>query len=103
VIYKDYSQGGEPQVQDFDVDIDQTFQNITDFKSLVSLIIYQSLAKTAISKLANFEINKLQESISDQLLSSMMPGGKIFGSSAVGSALGGAVEKAEEAFMKGTE
>ena len=103
VLYKDYSQGGEPQVQEFDVDIDQTFQNITDLKSLVSLIIYQSLTKTAISKLADFEMNKLQKSISDQLLSSMMPGGKIFGSSAMGKAVGSAVEKVEESFMQGTE
>jgi len=102
VMYKDYSQGGAPKVQEFDVDIDQTFSDITDLKSLISLIIYQSLTKTAISKLADFEMDKLQKSISDRVLSSIMPGGKLLGSSAMGKALGGAVEKMEESFMKGS-
>ena len=69
VLYKDYSQGSPPQVKEFAVGIDETYQNITDLTSLVSLIMVKSLAKTTISNMANFEINKLQDTITSQISS----------------------------------
>ncbi|MFC1644381.1 AsmA family protein [Candidatus Omnitrophota bacterium] len=81
VLYKDYSQGGEPTVQEFAVNIDETYENITDLKSVVSIIVVKSLAKTTISKLANFEVDKLQQHLTDQLAS------KVFGGGALGSGI----------------
>ncbi|MEA3489961.1 MAG: hypothetical protein U9R44_06465 [Candidatus Omnitrophota bacterium] len=91
VIYKDYSQGGAPSVNEFDVDINEKYENITDLQSLVSLILMKSLAKTTISKLADFELDRLTSGISDNLLSQVS--GKLFGSSGAGKMLGEAVEK----------
>ncbi|MFH1552812.1 MAG: AsmA family protein [Candidatus Omnitrophota bacterium] len=90
VLYKDYSQGGEPTVQEFAVNIDETYDNITDLKSVVSIIVAKSLAKTTISKLANFEVDKLQQHLTDQLAS------KVFG----GGALGSGIKEALQGLLK---
>ncbi len=60
VIYKDYSKGGSPQVKEFNVNIDEQYQNITDPNALVSLIVVKALTKTTIANLANFDISALQ-------------------------------------------
>ncbi len=59
VVYKDYSKGGTPSVQDFEVGIDKQFENITDPNQLVSLIVNQALIKTSIARLTNFDISVL--------------------------------------------
>lgn len=103
VIYKDYSQGGAPQVKEFDVATDETYQNITDLQSLVSLIMVKALAKTTISKLANFELDKLQKNLTNQLLSTVS--GKLLGGAggaAVGKALGGLEQQLEESLSGST-
>ena len=91
VYYKDYSQGGEPFVKEYDVGIDQNFQNITDLQSLVTLIIVQSLARTSISQLANFGVKELEK----QITGSLLPAGGLLSGEAgkVGQAIGGAVKK----------
>lgn len=104
VLYKDYSQGGKPAVQEFDVNIHENYTNITDLKSLISLIMSKALMKTTISKLTNFELNKLTDSISSQLINGsklLSSGGKAAG--AVGAALGGAVKKLEASLFSGEE
>ncbi|MGB2601529.1 MAG: hypothetical protein WBD00_04940 [Candidatus Omnitrophota bacterium] len=98
VMYKDYSQVGEPKIQEFDVNIDETYENITDLESVISLIMVKALAKTTVSKLANFEMNKLTDNITDQLLSSS----KLF-SGKQGAAIGGALKKFEGSLLSGKE
>ena len=67
VIYKDYSKGGEPIVTEYDVNIDEEYRDINDPYTLVSLIVVKSLAKTSISRMANFDIYGLKISASDVL------------------------------------
>ena len=56
VTYKDYSAGGEPVVQEFDVAVDERFENITDPAELVNLILMRTLTKTTIGRLANLDL-----------------------------------------------
>ncbi len=64
VIYKDYSKGSPPKVKEFNVNIDERYENITDPKSFVRLIIVKALKNTTIAKLTNFDLGKLQSGIS---------------------------------------
>ncbi|MCP4252480.1 MAG: hypothetical protein GY775_03530 [Candidatus Scalindua sp.] len=64
VVYKDYSKGSPPKVKEFNVNINERYENITDPQSLVRLIIFKALKNTTIAKLANFDLGKLQSGIS---------------------------------------
>ena len=65
VIYKDYSKGAAPKVQEFNVHIDERYENITDPQSFVRLIIVKALKNTTIARLANFDIGKLQKGLTE--------------------------------------
>jgi len=69
VLYKDYSRGGEPSVREFNVNIDEEYTNITNPYTLVSLIVVKALMNTSIAGLANFDLEGLQGSVSDQMAS----------------------------------
>jgi len=76
VVYKDYSQGGEPVVQEYNINADYKETNITDLQTVVTLIVVRSLAKTTVSNLANFEMDKLQDRLTD-MLSDQIFGGEM--------------------------
>ena len=62
VVYKDYSQGGAPQVQTFNINIrDREYTNIEDPTALVSLIMFEALTKTSLSSLANLDLTMFRE------------------------------------------
>ncbi len=62
VIYKDYSAGGEPQVQTFDVNIqNREFTNIDNPSTIVSLLMFEALTRTTLSSLANLDVNAFKE------------------------------------------
>ena len=63
VYYKDYSQGGPPSVKEFNVNIDATYENITDPQALVNVIVIKALANTTISSLTNFDLGPLTEGL----------------------------------------
>ena len=66
VVYKDYSAGGEPAIQIFDVNIqDRVYTNIQNPTVLVSLIMSEVLTRTALSRLANLDIGSFKD-ITDQ-------------------------------------
>ncbi len=65
VIYKDYSKGSSPKVKEFNVNIDEQYENITDPQSFVRLIIVKALKNTTIASLANFDIGKLQKGLTE--------------------------------------
>jgi len=67
VVYKDYSAGGEPVIQEFNVNMDQQYNNITDIRVLGSLIVTQAVTRTAISRLTDLDIGAFQQD-ADQLL-----------------------------------
>lgn len=66
VVYKDYSRGGAPEVKVFNVNLDEQYQNITDPKQLVSLIIFKALANTSIAMLANFDLDAVKGALEGQ-------------------------------------
>ena len=62
VTYKDYSAGGEPQVQTFDINIqDREFNNIDNPATIVSLLMFEALTRTTLSSLANLDVNAFKE------------------------------------------
>jgi len=79
--YKDYSGGGVPIVKEFDININETYRNIEDLSALVSLLMVQTLSKTTITGMANFEINKLKSNLKNVLTdpSKFFSGEKISG------------------------
>ena len=67
VVYKDYSKGTPPKVKEYNVNINERFENITDPKTIVRLIIFKALKNTAIARLANFDLGKLQKGLTDTI------------------------------------
>jgi len=67
VIYKDYSKGGKPTVREFNVNIDERFENIRDPYTLFTMILVRTLAKTTIARLANFDLSGLESTVSESL------------------------------------
>lgn len=67
VIYKDYSKGKTPSVKEFDINLDERYENITNPYSLVSLIVVKALMNTTIATLADFDLQGLQSTVSDTL------------------------------------
>lgn len=68
-VYKDYSAGGAPSIKEFNVNIDDTYTNIDNPNTLVSLIVVKALAGTAIANLANFDVGSLSKSVTGSLAS----------------------------------
>ena len=67
VIYKDYSKGGEPSVREFNINLDETYADITDPYSLVSLIVVKALMNTTIASLTNFNLSGLEGTVGETL------------------------------------
>ena len=83
VVYKDYSGSASASIKEFNVNIDESYKNITDPSALVRLLVFKALTKTTIANLINFDMGLLGESIPN------------IAGEAVGVAAG-AVEKAKE-------
>lgn len=67
VLYKDYSRGGSPSVQEFNISLDEKYTNIDNPYSLVTLILVKAMMGTTISGLTNFDLNGLKGNISGTL------------------------------------
>ncbi len=62
VVYKDYSAGGEPQIQSFDINIkDREYNNIDNPSQVVSLVMGEALMRTTLSSLANLDVDAFKE------------------------------------------
>ena len=59
VVYVDYS-NGSPSTKEFLIDLDQSYQNITDLNSVVRLIVLKAMMSSGISHLVNFDIGGLE-------------------------------------------
>ena len=59
VVFVDYS-GGSPSTKEFPINLDQSFQNITDLNSVVRLIVLKAMMSSGISHLVNFDIGGLE-------------------------------------------
>lgn len=59
VIYKDYSKGGAPSVQEFSLNLDESYNNISNINAILPLIMTKALYNTTIGKLVNFDVKGL--------------------------------------------
>jgi hypothetical protein len=59
VIYKDYSAGGEPSVQVFDLNLDESYSNVSNVNAILPLIVTKALYNTTVGKLVNFDVKGL--------------------------------------------
>lgn len=59
VIYKDYSKGGKPSVQEFDLNLNESYTNITNVNAILPLIVSKALFNTTLGKLINFDVSGL--------------------------------------------
>lgn len=67
VVYKDYSGGGAPSVQEFNINLDEKYTNINNPYSLVTLILVKAMMNTTIAGLTNLDLNGLKGNISGTL------------------------------------
>jgi len=66
-VYKDYSRPGEPSIKEFNINTDETYENIDNPSVLVSLIIVKALSNTSIAGMANFDLGSMKSNISGTL------------------------------------
>ncbi|MDP8253027.1 MAG: AsmA family protein [Candidatus Kaelpia aquatica] len=57
VVYKDYFSGSKPSIKEYNLNIDESYDNITDPQALARLILVRALINTNI---ASFKIKNLQ-------------------------------------------
>jgi uncharacterized protein involved in outer membrane biogenesis len=67
VIYKDYSLPGGPVIKEFNVAINERYENITNPYSLASTIVFKALVNTNIASLANFDLGPLQSAAAETM------------------------------------
>jgi uncharacterized protein involved in outer membrane biogenesis len=60
VVYKDYSRGDPPRVQEFAVNIDESVPNITNLQVFAATIVSRALARTAVARLTGFDLKELE-------------------------------------------
>ena len=72
VVYKDYSLGEQPSIQVFDIDIqDRQYTHIEDVQAVVSLIMFEALTRTSLSRLAGFDIDIFRDEAGSLLTSGL--------------------------------
>ena len=64
VVYKDYSQGDDPVIKEYMVNISEELNDVTDPKSLLSFIAAKALTQTALSSLGDLDIEAMGGAIS---------------------------------------
>ncbi|MDP8248460.1 MAG: hypothetical protein P9M00_10015 [Candidatus Tritonobacter lacicola] len=67
VVFKDYTGGEAPVVREFNINIDRSFENISNPRTLVNLIVVEALKNTSIAKLAGFDLASIQDEVSKSL------------------------------------
>jgi len=63
VVYKDYSKGGDPIIKEYNVNISEEFNDITNIRSLLGIIAMKAMAKTALGDLTGFNVDILKDAI----------------------------------------
>ena len=67
VVYKDYTAGAQPSVREFNINLNEKYENITDPYTLVRLILVRALMNTTIANLANFDLGSIQQTLGNTL------------------------------------
>ncbi len=67
VVSKDYSSGDEPSVQEFNINIDERFEDITNVNALVSIIVFKALANTSVGALLDIDLGAMKDAVTGTL------------------------------------
>ena len=68
VVYKDYSQGGAPKEEVFEIGIkDRKYTNIQDPSMMVSLVMFEALTRHSLSKIAALDMGYFKDGASNAL------------------------------------
>jgi hypothetical protein len=65
VKYKDYTKAPYPAIKEFEVDVDEHYENITNPYQLVSLLVSRSLVKTGPSNMIGFDLAPIQQQVNE--------------------------------------
>ncbi len=66
VVYKDYSHGDSPAVQEFAINIDERYEHITNPQMVAGLIVSRALMQTTIAKLTGLDVRAIQSQMEAQ-------------------------------------
>lgn len=68
VVFEDYGAGDKPSVQTFSVGLkDKEFKNITSTEAVISLLLFEALTRTTLTKVADLDIQSLRSAAQDAL------------------------------------
>ena len=67
VVYKDYSRGGKPVVQEFPINLDEQYTHITSPQSFAALIVSRALMRTSLARLTNINLASLQSLVQNPM------------------------------------
>lgn len=79
VYYKVYSKGGGVDVKEYDVNIDETFHNITDPYAVVSVLVVKAMASTPFSGMTDFDFVGFEGSVGATLSTATSAANKAVG------------------------
>ncbi len=65
MVFKDYSQGEEPQVKELNVNLEQTYKDITDIQSLIMMFTQKVIMQSAFPGMEE-DLGKIKESFSKE-------------------------------------
>jgi len=102
VLYKDYSAGSPPKVREFNVNINERYENITNPYALGSLIVFKALMNTTIANLADFDLGPLTDELGETLGKASKMAQEA-ASKITGEATGKALEASKELGVKAQE
>jgi len=67
VVIKDYSKGGQPEVNTYQVNIDQTFKDITDINTFVTTLLLKHMSKFVTSAISSVGLDKVGGVVGDSV------------------------------------
>ena len=71
VVFKDYTGGGAPHVQEFSINLDERYTQITNPQALAALIVSRALMNTSVAKLTGLDVSAIQSQMGAQLRQAM--------------------------------
>jgi uncharacterized protein involved in outer membrane biogenesis len=65
LIFKDYTQGEQPNVQELNINLDETYEDVTDVQALMATIVQKAMMKSAFPNMEE-DFKKMQEGFSKE-------------------------------------
>lgn len=71
VVYKDYTRGSTPSIQEFPLNLDERYEHITNPQALAALIVSRALMNTTVARLTGLDLGAIQSQLGAQLQQAM--------------------------------